>query len=167
MMAFPSMAAFLAYWTTRPAVAKDYLRRGIADGAAVIRDDAKGRLGRYDGNQWAPLAERTKDQRERLGFAPDDPELRTGRLRDNILSSAEDGRAAVGVPDAIVGGGSVRDPVRNIGEVALWQEVGTNAIPARPFLGPAAQANGRRVAEHLGRSLAAALAGRNYEVPRR
>lgn len=113
----------------------------LHDAAHHIEVAAKAMIGR-DNAEWPPLAESTMRQREELGFAPDLPLLRTGHLRDAIETEVEaaigGGKAAVGVHDRIVGGGSRADPERNIGDVAVWMELGTpdapNPIPARPFL---------------------------------
>lgn len=70
---------------------------------------------------WAPLAESTKADRVRHGYTEDDPLLRSGELRDSIESEV------VGLA-AIVGTKS---------QIGLWQEIGTDRIPPRPFIGPA------------------------------
>ena len=75
--------------------------------------------GPFDG--WAPLAESTKIDRVRQGYSEDEPLLRSGELRDSIESEV------VGLA-AIVGTKS---------DIGLWQEVGTEHIPPRPFIGPA------------------------------
>lgn len=68
-----------------------------------------------------PLAEATKIDRVRQGYSEDEPLLRSGELRDSIQSEV------VGLA-AIVGTKS---------ETGLWQEIGTDRIPPRPFIGPA------------------------------
>lgn len=91
-----------------------------------IEETAKEEIGMYQPafgpfEAWAPLAESTKADRVRLGYSEDEPLLRTGELRDSIESEV------VGLA-AIVGTKS---------EIGLWQEVGTDRIPPRPFIGPA------------------------------
>lgn len=91
-----------------------------------IEETAKEEIGVYQPafgpfEAWAPLAESTKADRVRLGYSEDEPLLRSSELRDSIQSEV------VGLA-AIVGTKS---------EIGIWQEVGTNHIPPRPFIGPA------------------------------
>lgn len=91
-----------------------------------IEETAKEEIGVYQPafgpfEAWAPLAESTKADRVRLGYSEDEPLLRSGELRDSIQSEV------VGLA-AIIGTKS---------EIGLWQEVGTDRIPPRPFIGPA------------------------------
>lgn len=91
-----------------------------------IEETAKEEIGVYQPayrpfEAWAPLAASTRADRVRQGYSEDEPLLRSGRLRDSIQSEV------VGLA-AIVGTKS---------EIGLWQEVGTDRIPPRPFIGPA------------------------------
>lgn len=91
-----------------------------------IEEAAKEEIGVYQPavgpfEAWAPLAESTKAERVRSGYTEDDPLLRSGELRDSIESEV------VGLA-AIVGTKS---------QIGFWQEVGTENIPPRPFIGPA------------------------------
>lgn len=91
-----------------------------------IEETAKEEIGVYQPaygpfDAWAPLAESTKADRVRQGYSEDEPLLRSGELRESIQSEI------VGLA-AIVGTKS---------EIGLWQEVGTEHIPPRPFIGPA------------------------------
>ncbi|WP_039661532.1 MULTISPECIES: hypothetical protein [Pantoea] len=103
---------------------------GLESGFRVIvkeiEETAKEEIGVYQPaygpfEPWAPLAESTKADRIRQGYSEDEPLLRSGELRDSIQSEV------VGLA-AIVGTKS---------EIGLWQEVGTEHIPPRPFIGPA------------------------------
>ncbi|MGJ0479967.1 hypothetical protein [Pantoea agglomerans] len=91
-----------------------------------IEKTAKEEIGVYQPaygpfDAWAPLAESTKADRVRRGYSEDEPLLRSGELRDSIESKV------VGL-SAIVGTKS---------DIGLWQEMGTENIPPRPFIGPA------------------------------
>lgn len=91
-----------------------------------IEETAKEEIGVYQPavgpfEAWAPLAESTKADRVRSGYTEDDPLLRSGELKNSIESEV------VGLA-AIVGTKS---------EIGLWQEMGTDRIPPRPFIGPA------------------------------
>jgi hypothetical protein len=91
-----------------------------------IEETAKEEIGVYQPavgpfEAWAPLAESTKSDRVRSGYTEDDPLLRSGELKDSIESEV------IGLA-AIVGTKS---------QIGLWQEVGTDRIPPRPFIGTA------------------------------
>lgn len=91
-----------------------------------IEETAKEEIGVYQPavgpfEAWAPLAESTKADRVRSGYTEDDPLERSGELKNSIESEF------VGLA-GIVGTKS---------EIGLWQEVGTDRIPPRPFIGPA------------------------------
>jgi hypothetical protein len=91
-----------------------------------IEETAKEEIGVYQPavgpfEAWAPLAESTKADRVRTGYTEDDPLERSGELKNSIESEV------VGLA-GIVGTKS---------EIGLWQEMGTDRIPPRPFIGPA------------------------------
>jgi phage gpG-like protein len=91
-----------------------------------IEETAKEEIGVYQPavgpfEAWAPLAASTKAERVRLGYTEDEPLLRSGQLRDSIESEVAGLAAIVGTKS----------------ELGLWQEVGTDRIPPRPFIGPA------------------------------
>jgi len=91
-----------------------------------IEETAKEEIGVYQPavgpfEAWAPLAASTKAERVRLGYTEDEPLLRSGQLRDSIESEVTGLAAIVGTKS----------------EIGLWQEVGTDRIPPRPFIGSA------------------------------
>jgi len=91
-----------------------------------IEETAKEEIGVYQPafgpfDAWSPLAEATKADRVRQGYSEDEPLLRSGSLRDSIQSEVMGLAAIVGTKS----------------EIGLWQELGTNRIPPRPFIGPA------------------------------
>ena len=97
--------------------------------AVVVEKAAKDKIGEYQPAAgpfatWAPLADSTKAQRRSLGFPEDEPLLRTGALRDSIEHQvdARGGQAEIGSDS----------------DIAVYQEMGTNKIPPRSFLGSAA-----------------------------
>lgn len=116
--------------------------------ALVVETRAKANIGHYqDGIEpfadWASLADATRDDRVRQGFSEDDPLLRTGDLRDSIEHVA-------GSFEAVIGSNS---------EVAEYQELGTDKIPPRSFLGGAAVQTGEQVARILQHGVVTALVG--------
>lgn len=101
-----------------------------------IMENAKERIGTYqeatgDFPAWEQLAESTQEQRAKAGFTPNDPLLRSGELRESITMRSEGNGAIVGTPL----------------DVGLWMENGTEKIPPRPYLGPAAEHGASKVGE--------------------
>lgn len=111
----------------------------LDEAAKVIQRDAKRRIGHYQDavgpfQDWADLTDETQAQRERMGFTPNDPLLRTGELKDSIVREVEGNTAVIG---------SHLDK-------AEYMEFGTKRVPPRPFLGPASFANSEKVQELIG-----------------
>ena len=73
---------------------------------------------------WDPLKPATIADKARAGYEVPKPLLRTGELRVSIKGEAE------AVPGGVVGVVGTDDPT------AIWHELGTSRMPARPFLGP-------------------------------
>jgi hypothetical protein len=89
--------------------------------AETITAEAKSVIGSYS-YDWPQLTDATQADRERKGFPANEPLLRTGAMRDSISWEILDpGKTAI---------------VGSTDEVALWQELGTDRIPPRPFLMP-------------------------------
>lgn len=121
--------------------------------AVKIEKAAKEKIGDYQPEagpfaSWAGLAESTKEDRERKGFSPDEPLLRTGALRDSI-------EHRIGFQEAHVGSDS---------PVAEYQELGTNKIPPRSFLGGALFEQAPKIVEQLGVAMEMYLAGRGIRI---
>lgn len=158
MKSFADLGVFAAFLTAAGVQAEDQAAHALREGAHIIAEDAKGRIGHYDGNEWPPLAERTKADREAKGFPPDDPLLRTGALHDAISSEGRGRHAVAGVKAGIADTHGT-----DLGSIAIWQEMGTpNAaypIPPRPFLGPAGFAKAHEVVKVVGKAATETLAG--------
>ncbi len=127
MQEFTSFAAFGRH-LGRLALQGDAVTERITERtAAIIQDEAQAKIGVYQEASggfpaWAPLADSTVADRIRQGFSPLEPLLRTGTLRDSYSSTTSGGEAVIG----------------STSDIALWQEQGTEHIPPRPVLGPAA-----------------------------
>lgn len=126
----------------------------VAEGAAlkraarIVETEAKAEIGTYQGAAppfaaWAPLADATQADRVRKGFPADEPLLRTGEMRDSIGHVVQ-GRVAT------IGSNS---------DKAVWQELGTETIPPRSFLGGALMRKLPEVGQELGKGVVGALAG--------
>lgn len=107
-----------------------------------IEETAKEEIGVYQPaygpfDAWAPLAESTKADRVRSGYTEDEPLLRSGELRDSIESEVFGLAAIVGTKS----------------QIGFWQEVGTDSIPPRPFIGPAYVRKIDPLLEAIGRAI--------------
>ena len=116
--------------------------------AKLVKKRAKAKLGEYQEQAgpfaaWAALADSTVADRERQGYAGDEPLLRTGALRDSIEHVVAGGVAQVG----------------SNSDIAVYQELGTKHTPPRSFLGGAAVESLDEVKAVLGGSAVAALVG--------
>ncbi len=123
-------------------------QEAMEQAALVVENRAKADIGHYQTGiapfaDWASLAEATRDDRVRQGFPEDDPLLRTGGLRDSI-------EHVVAAFEAVIGSNS---------EIAEYQELGTDKIPPRSFLGGAAVQTGEEVARILQQGVVKALVG--------
>ena len=120
----------------------------LGKAARVVQEDAKARIGHYQNEagpfqDWAPLADSTEAEKARLGYPLDAPLLREGTLRDSIVVESFPHEAIIGSKMKIAG----------------YQEFGTNRIPPRPFLGPAAFANQKKIAAIVGMAAVSGLTG--------
>jgi hypothetical protein len=114
----------------------------------TVENAAKDKIGDYQAEAgpfeaWAPLTEGTQDERERKGYAPDEPLLRTGELRASITHRVEPPVVEIGSDDPI----------------AEYQELGTKNIPPRSFLGGAAFEQAPKLTAELGKEMELYLAG--------
>jgi HK97 gp10 family phage protein len=123
-------------------------KRALEKAAEIIETEAKAEIGHYQGAAgpfaaWPELDDKTKADRVRQGFTENDPLLRTGEMRDSIGTVIEGDEAHVGSND----------------DKAVWQELGTEHIPPRSFLGHAAVTKSKEVSEIIGREIFGLLTG--------
>lgn len=116
------------------AKADGVFRYAMVRACVMVQVDAVMRLGEYQAAvgpfpKWQQLAAETQAERARLGYAPNDPLLRDGILARSIQITIKGDTGYVGSDDP----------------VAVYQELGTARIPARPFLGPALFVNEYRI----------------------
>jgi hypothetical protein len=116
--------------------------------AVIIEKRAKEKIGEYQQQsgpfmEWADLAESTERDREAKGYPDDEPLLRTGEMRDSIEHKV------IGM-EAHVGSDS---------DIAVYQELGTEKIPPRSFLGGAAFEKAQNIEKLVGENVALSLAG--------
>lgn len=148
MREFSSLGRFAEHLLALQVTEVVALHKGLERCAQHVETTAQDAIGHYQAAvgpfpEWAPLAPATVADRVRQGFSPDDPLLRTGDLRDSITHQ-------VGALEAVIGSES---------DVALYQEMGTETIPPRPFLGPALIHNENRIKRILGEAALSGLLG--------
>lgn len=112
----------------------------------IMQEKAKNLIGHYNYfPEWPQLAESTQEERERLGWTPNDPLLRSGELRESIThETVHDNMEVVG----------------STSEIMVYQEFGTKTIPPRPVLGPASALTGEEVSKIARRAAYEAIAGK-------
>lgn len=116
----------------------------------MVEKRAKEKIGEYQGQAgqfiaWPELADSTQKQREDLGYDPDKPLLRDGTLRDSIEHRTDVTEVHIGSDNPI----------------AEYQELGTEHIPPRSFLGGAAFELTPKIVDDMGIEVTAYLAGEN------
>jgi hypothetical protein len=114
---------------------KDALRKACD----LVRDEAKALIGTYDAGDWPQLLAATQRERERLGYPPNEPLLRSGELRDSIVSTI--------LIEGHLGEIGSDDPV------ARWMEMGTGTVPPRSFLMTAYLRKEQEIADLFGDQL--------------
>lgn len=153
-----TLAAFIGHIAAFPIRLEIEEREGLERAAVLIEHEAKSLIG-HDENPaagpfvaWEPLADSTIEEKERLGYTGQvseyDSLLRTGEMAKSIEHVVGDKEAAVGSND----------------DKAVWQELGTDRIPARSFLGAGAFRVAPEVTEVLGAAVTAALVGHPIQV---
>jgi HK97 gp10 family phage protein len=148
MKEFNSLAAFASHLLEAQVGTVVALHEGLKSIAVHVEKDAKDMIGFYQAETgpfpaWEPLAQSTEDEKARLGYPSDAPLLRTGDLKDSITHEIDGLEAVIGSQS----------------DIAEYQEFGTNTIPPRPFIGPAAFINKGRIERIVGESVVAGITG--------
>ncbi|MBB3258223.1 HK97 gp10 family phage protein [Paraburkholderia bannensis] len=155
MKTFKSLTDFSLFAAAAlPVITLAEMKRGLEHCATVVEHTAKQEIGTYQDavgpfSAWPQLADSTQEERERLGFTPNDPLLRKGDLRDSIEHETEQLRAVIGSKS----------------DIAAYQEFGTNRIPPRPFMGPAVIHNEKLIVKILGGAVARGISGGHIAAP--
>ncbi|QAU22596.1 hypothetical protein EO087_00250 [Dyella sp. M7H15-1] len=145
MRKFHSFAAFADHLVQQAAQEVVALHEGLEIVVRRIERDAKDEIGHYQAAAgsfpaWEELADSTELEKERLDYPLDAPLERTLALQESI------GREV----------GSLEGVVASDSDVMVYQELGTERIPPRPVLGPAALRNEDLIKRVIG---AAAITG--------
>lgn len=147
-MDFGSLGQFATHLASLEVAVHHETKRGLSKVAAIIEKEAKSEIGTYQPSAgpfpaWEQLAMSTKQDRVRKGFTANDPLLRSGELRDSISHEVASHEAVIG----------------STSDVAVFQEMGTDKIPPRPFLGPAGFKSEAAIRSILGVALMRGLLG--------
>lgn len=156
MKQFKSFGAFATHLAKTAALGHEVTHHMAKTAGEEIQKTAKGEIGFYQTGispfpDWAPLAESTEAEKARLGYEPDAPLLRTGEMRDSIEVMVEGSEAVVGTND----------------EKMKWHEYGTEKMPPRPVLGPAAHFSTKRNLTMIAKTTFAWLSGAGWKRPQR
>lgn len=143
---FDGLAGFIQHLAAAELALHAASHRALDAAAKIVEEDAKQRIGHYQDEAgpfvgWVELADSTKADRAAKGFSENDPLLRTGELRESISREVTSEEAVIG----------------STSDIAVYQEVGTDKIPPRPFLGAAAFSNKEKILKILGGSMMHAL----------
>jgi HK97 gp10 family phage protein len=144
-MEFESLMSFSEHLAAAAVLEVATLEKGMERCAVTVEKSAEDEIGHYQPQvgpfqDWAELADSTKEDRLRQGYTENDPLLRSGELRDSITHESS-------ATEAIIGSTS---------EIMAYQEFGTSTIPPRPVIGPAAFKNKEKIKGIIG---AAAISG--------
>jgi len=150
MREFHDMGAFAQHLLTLAVAQHEADKNTLERGARMIEARAKAKIGEYQQQvgpfiAWPELAESTKADRAAQGYPEDEPLLRTGEIRDSIghVLAMDSMEAQIGSND----------------DKAVWQELGTQHIPPRSFLGGAAAEKAPEICEIAARNVVVALVG--------
>ncbi len=130
------------------------LHNGLDRAAQLIEKTAKAEIGTYQDEAgpfpaWAPLSDATETEKAKSGYPVDSPLLRTGEMRDSIKHETDGLEAIVGATD----------------KKMEYHEFGTNTIPARPVIGPAAYRNKEKIKKLLGTAAVEGILGKTSIHP--
>lgn len=148
MREFDSLAEFAERLALASVAVVAAEQKALKQCARIIEKTAKEQIGEYQPAvgpfaAWEPLADSTEAEKARLGYPVDAPLLREGDLRDSIEHEVQGMEAVIGSKS----------------EIAEYQEFGTEKIPPRPFIGPAAFRNREKIHSILGAALVAGMVG--------
>ncbi|PUA19579.1 hypothetical protein [Glaciimonas sp. PCH181] len=146
MKEFAHIGEMIAHLATMAAAETLALHHGLKKCAVAIEKTAKSEIGTYQGEvgsfaAWDQLADSTQADRVAKGFTPNDPLKRTGELGETISHKLD-------AFDAVIGSTS---------DIMVYQELGTDRIPPRAVLGPAAIRNKELILRTLGQAAAEGL----------
>jgi phage gpG-like protein len=153
MKAYSSFGAFARHLEGLAVKTPEVTHELVKAGGEEIRDTAKGMIGFYQTDiapypDWAPLSEKYEAEKVAAGFEPDAPLLRTGEMQKSVNTDSERNEAVVGSNDAVL----------------KYHEFGTDKMPPRPVLGPAAHFSTPRILSRMAATTFYFLSGRGWKL---
>lgn len=151
MRQYSSFGAFANHLQRLAVTIPEVTHEMVKSGAKEIEETAKGMIGFYQTDiapypDWAPLTEKYEAEKVAAGFEPDAPLLRSGEMQKSVRSTAEGNEAATGSND----------------KVLEYHEFGTDKMPPRPVLGPAAHHSTKRILSRMATTTFYFLSGRGW-----
>ena len=148
-----TLASFVAHLAALTIEVEHEAHHALERAAIIVETEAKDSMGEYQVAAgpfaaWAELADATKADRVAQGFPENEPELRTGGLRDSIQHQV---RISGAGGEAHVGSDS---------QIMVYQELGTSRMPPRSILGGAAFRKADEVRDVVGGGVVAVIEGR-------
>lgn len=152
-MDFNDIASFALHLATLEVAVQRRAEGALNQAAQVIEQAAKDEIGHYQpavgGHPaWSQLADATLAHHASMGVG-DTPLMVTGELYASIEHESVGGSAVIGTKM----------------DVGAYQEFGTDTIPPRPFMGPAAFTSKGKVEKIMARAVVAGLIGGNAILP--
>lgn len=151
MKTFVSPQAFALFLLKLAAKEPEVMRIGLQEVAKLIKKTAKDEIGHYQPasgpfQAWPRLSLATEADKERLGYVYNDdynPLLREGDLKQSYTYRTS-------MKEAVIGSDL---------DEAVYHEFGTEKMPARPVLGPAAFRNKEKIRAIFGTEVMIGLFG--------
>ncbi len=148
MKSFNNITSFVEHLAVTALAVHEAEKKILEAGAVMVEKRAKDKIGEYQEQvgpfiAWPELAESTKADRAKQGYPEDEPLLRSGEMRDSIEHTVSGSEAQVG----------------SNSDIAVYQELGTEHIPPRSFLGGAAVETVPKILDMTGKAIVAALVG--------
>lgn len=152
MAEFKSLGDLALHLAALPARQVLELQHGLEVCARKIEQTAKDEIGVYQQSTgpfpaWAELADSTEQDKARHGYPVEAPLLRTGGMRDAITHEVDGLEAVIGARDT------------DAGKLLVYHEFGTDRMPPRPVLGPAAFNSREFILKVIGRAAVMGLVG--------
>lgn len=143
------LASFALHLLAMEVAVQRQAEKGLERVVTVIEETAKEELGHYQPSvgpfdEWKALAPATLAHHDAMGVG-DSPLLVTGELYASIEHEVHGREAVVGTKL----------------DIGAYQEFGTEKIPPRPFMGPAAFVNKAKIERMMGGSVVSGMMGGN------
>jgi phage gpG-like protein len=156
MKEFNSPGAFARHLVRLAAIAPEVDHHITEKSAEEIQKTAAGMIGQYQEGvgpfpKWEELADSTEQEKARLGYSLDAPLLRDGTLKASIKQTTVGSEAVIGSSNPLM----------------VYHELGTEHIPPRPALGPAAIHSEPRIRRIAGGTVVAWLSGVGWRRARK